>query len=367
MAKGRTLSRQTPAACSRLLRGKLVSLSLAWMCCFAANLGATDFSGKSRFFTQLSTSMTSVQDGKPFREALFDIAGQVDLNVWLDRKVDPTSPVNAGPVGPTVAEALKKIASQQDCVIMPIANVVLIGRPNWVDATAAALMSFGTTSNATVDLKWEALTTPTQALALAAGKSNALSLPHDLWPAVDLKKIDRPVAVTIVLAQFDLRLSSSSALATVKTEPAGSQGKSTRRYSFGPAGRSILAAMRQVDRNSRTSVQGNWLEATGSAQAHRAATHALLDQQAKAAKPNPGDDKRTFELRQTQAPVKDLLNYFAKSAGRRCVIRPEAQAACETIITIEAKNATLAELVQKVAGKAGVVATWNDDEIVVSP
>ncbi len=85
--------------------------------------------------------MTSIVDGKSFRNGVTGIAKQAQLNVWIDRRVDPTSPVIAGPVGPTVFAAIGKLAARRDCVLMPVANVLLVGRQDWVDQTASSILS----------------------------------------------------------------------------------------------------------------------------------------------------------------------------------------------------------------------------------
>ena len=73
----------------------------------AATTGrAEDVSPQDPLFARLATPMKSIQDGKPFREALESIADSVELNLWLDRRVDPTAPVTAGPLRPTVSAAI---------------------------------------------------------------------------------------------------------------------------------------------------------------------------------------------------------------------------------------------------------------------
>jgi hypothetical protein len=49
------------------------------------------------------------------------------------------------------------------------------------------------------------------------------------------------------------------------------------------------------------------------------------------------------------------------------VIDPAAAQACSQMATIEAENQTLRQLVDRVAEKAGVTATWRQDEIVITP
>ncbi len=330
-----------------------------------------DFSNRDLLFTRLSTSMTSIQDGKPFREALGSIAGQVELNLWLDRMIDPTAPVEAGPVGPTVAAALQKIAARRGCVIMPAANVVLVGRPTWVDSTAASLLSLELDGDpaALADIRWPSLITPGAALKLAADQNSVDVTPpldHDLWPATHWTQIDRRVAVTLVLAQLDRRPRSTSSLVQLTTEPAHAGGTFSRRYSSGPETKAIREAMTRVDRRSSFRVRDGWLEARGSAAAHRAAAEKIFAMGATAARPDPENDTRTFDLKQpVHTSAENALRQFAAAANKACEIHPSAAEACKKMVTLEAKKNTLRELIDKVAQQAGVVVSWERDRIVI--
>ncbi len=348
-----------------------LAAGLALLCCFFVLATADDFSSRDPFFAALTTPMTSIQDGKPFREALLAIADQVELNLWLDRKVDPTAPVAAGPVGPTVSAAIEELAARRNCVVMPVANVMLVGRPQWVDATAASLLSLQVDGNAAAvaDISWDMLTTPESALKIAVNDESARvtpPLPHDLWPANHWKQIDRRVAVTLVLAQFDRRPVSSESLSDLASVPASTTGTFSRRYWTGSQSTAIRAAMQKVDRNSRFRVRDDWLEASGGASAHRAAVGAMLAKRNVAAMPDPDHDKRIFSLKPTRSSAENLLRQFAETAGRKCVIHPDAIQACKGIVTIEAKDNTLVQLIEKAAKAAGVVATWQGDTILVT-
>ena len=118
-------------------------MRLAWLIfaivTFPSVAKSDNFSQRDPFFAKLAAPMTSVVDGKSFRDAIQGIADQAELNLCLDRRVDPTTPVNLGePAQPTVYAAIEKVAAQRDCVVMPVAGVLLVGREEWVDRTAAS-------------------------------------------------------------------------------------------------------------------------------------------------------------------------------------------------------------------------------------
>jgi hypothetical protein len=333
---------------------------------FPTTAGADDFSERDRFYALLSAPMTSIVDGKSFRNGVTGIAKQAELNIWIDRRVDPTSPVTAGPVGPTVFAAIGKLAARRDCVLMPVANVLLVGRQDWVDRTASSILSLKISGKQELaDIVWEDLTTPAEAIARAAGGAVEVEpvLPHDLWPATTWKQVDRRVAVTLVLAQFDRLPQSTTALGNLRSTPA-TKGSFSRRYWLGKANSIIRDVMQEQDRKSKFGTQRGWLEATGSIAAHRAAVTKVFDNMTKVAAPDPRKD--TFTLKKMSTTAENALIQFARTAGRTCLIKADAVAACKQIVSIEGQDITLEQLTAVVAKQVGVDVQWHDDRIVVS-
>jgi hypothetical protein len=334
-----------------------------------ATARADDFTTRDEFFTKLSAPMTSIVDGKAFRDALGGIAAQAQLNLWLDRGVDPTAPIAAGPVGPTIFHAIQKLADRRDCTVMPVASVLLVGRPEWVDRTAASIISLKTVGKPELaDISWDDLTTPAEAMAHAAAAGAAVevhpALPHDLWPATAWNQIDRRVAVTLILAQFDRTPKSTESLRSLNSVAATSTGRFTRRYSRGKADDAIRSAMRDVDRESRVRTGGQWLVATGTIAAHRAGARAILEQSSRGAPPDPDKDK--FTLTKMSTTAENALRQLARSAHKTCLIDASASGACKKTVSIEGKDVTLRKLIDMVAAQAGVVADWQGDTIVIS-
>lgn len=331
-----------------------------------ASVTADDFSQRDRIYAVLSAPMNSIVAGKSFREAIQGIAKQAELNVWIDRRVDPTRPVTAEPVGPTVFSAIGQLAAQRDCVLMPVANVLLVGRRDWVDRTVSTILSLKLGSKRELaDVTWDDLTTPEEAMTIAAGTPVAVepALPHDLWPAASWKQVDRRVAVTLVLAQFDRAPLSTASLRRLQTAPATTVS-CLRRYWFGDANATIRSAMKDTDGGSRFRTDRDWLLATGSAAAHRRAVSQLFDRASQVAPPDPGKD--TFTLKPTRSTAENLLFNFARMAKRTCEIKADAAAACKQLVSLEADDATLQQLSDMVAEKVGVNVQWLEDRIVVS-
>ncbi|MEM8669989.1 MAG: hypothetical protein AAGG48_20850 [Planctomycetota bacterium] len=326
---------------------------------------ADDYSPTSRTVVSLSKPMTSIVDGQSFRSGLRRITDEAKLNLWLDRHVDPSALISVGPVGPTVFAAIEKLAASQNCVIAPIDHVVLVGRAEWVDRTLATLLNLKRISRPRLTMiQWEDLATPAEALAQASGSTLNVKIPHDLWPATKWTAMDRRVAVSLVLAQFDVKATfATSDAADFKIQRIAESSAVTRKYFPGGQTSEIQKLIAGLDPNNVTKKTGNQLAIKASATAHRELVAALI----KAKQPEgPDPDADTFTVRRMTTTAANALQQLAASAGKKCVIEASAQEACTTMVTIEGKDVTLKELVQMVATQANVKATWSGDSVVVS-
>jgi hypothetical protein len=327
---------------------------------------AGEFSDSDEMFQRLVKPMKSIVDGKPFREALQSIAAQAELNLWLDRRVDPTKPVSLGPIGPTPFAAVKQLAESRGCVAMPIANVLLVGRETWVDQTAATIMDLQLdAAPSKADIQWDDLATPVEALTAAVGSEVSVTpaLPHDLWPAVNWQGVDRRVAVAVILAQFGRRPDSTESIRSLTTVRANDRGSFAGRYALGDLNATFRNSFLQSDRRGTVEREGRFVNATGRIAAHRNAIGSAIG----SIRPRPSDvDESTFTIKRMRTSARNAFDQLAKMAGRSCRINDDAAQACQKIVSIEGADLTLRQLTDRVATEAGVVATWSVDTIVIS-
>lgn len=305
---------------------------------------------------KLSSPTVLLLDGKPLRDALRQTAKLAGVNLWLDRKVDPNALVSPGQLGPTFFAALESIANECDCVLMVCKNVVIIGRESWVDPLAVRLMAqpeARAARNSVVNVHWEDLTTPTVALARVSGGTIAKSdvLPHDLWPETDWKSMQRDVAQVLIRAQFDFPLKTSDS------------ARLTRKYETGSRLNEIRALTQQLDSHSKIKIEDGWMSVTSTMATHRQLTASLLRKGG--ASVGKVDDRR-FDLKVINQRADVVLSQFAQAAGRICRIEPAAVPACESRVTIEASQKSLAELIEMVAERVNVQVKWTVDAVVVS-
>ncbi|QDT05546.1 hypothetical protein K227x_39470 [Rubripirellula lacrimiformis] len=374
---------------ARLLGGMIVWTGLGASAVLAAS-PVNELSERDRSVRAMASPTTGIINGLPFRDAIDRFTSGVKVNVWLDRHIDPTAPVQIGQVGPTPFAAIDSIAASRGCVVHWVAGVVIVGRAEWVDRVSAEVMSLKTKGDRDVaaQIHWDALATPDEALSASLDRSDPggtaapnASLPHDLWPATTWHDIHRDVATLLVRSQF---LDFDDAESVSKAVPAE---QVTRLYRW-PDLTTVREAIQKEDAGAKVRVNDAALLIRATAKAHRMAVQAILSTPIEAPNDRAGNQNRAgnrggnpaanppagaatgsdmprFSLKSKTA-ARNALNQLCQAAGRTCRIESTAAAACEAIVQIEESDVTLPDLIGKVAALAGCQATWTDTEVVIS-
>ena len=320
---------------------------------------------------RLATPMLMLIEGQPFRLAAEEVARRGGVNLWIDRGLDPTATVDVGRVGPTLYDVLAAIADSQKGVVFPLRGVVLIGRPQRVDAVAGKLLDPDRVPRqlAAADVAWDDLTTPAEALAIALGGPTRRTdsdeplppLPHDLWPSVRWSSIERSVAVALVRGQFGsaqeprLPPTFTRSYAWPRTGPESAPEQQRSRWQASVNRADPAARVRVIAPRGSSPVA---LEVRGTAAAHRVAI-ALLSEQLSAARGEspPGDDRRTFSLKIENKPAAAVIRELAAADDRPCQI--DAPLRGDTLVSFEAQDQTLRQLAETVARLAGLELRWE--------
>ncbi len=335
------------------------------------SLAADRFSESDPMIQRLSLSNTSVLDGQDFRTALERLTSIGQLNLWLDRNTDPSQVIQAGTLGPTLYMALKQVAATQNCVVMPIANVVLVGRANWVDEVTLRIMSTPSSKKGPViNIDWDQLTTPTEALKMVsvASNSSVTKMPHDHWPEVKLTKIHRNIAEKLIRSQFiDAELAATNH-APLGQESSGQESPAamiSRPYELKTKTTTdVVRKFQTASPKSRvsSSTRGIIVEATTGE--HRKLIDLLLSTGVGKSGADPNRD--TFTLKKMTTSAENAFRQFAQTAGRECLIRQDAAAACKQMVTLQGENRTLKSFVDSIARQVGVRVIWQEKTIIVS-
>ena len=324
-----------------------------------------NFIESSAFSQRLKGRTNSIVDGKTFRSALERLTSANQLNLWLDRQVNPSAKIETGPVGPNVFLALQKIAASQSCEVMPIGNVVLVGRSAWIDLlTAEILRSSTSKANQPINVQWEDLTTPAEAISQVLGPSAAqrLKLPHDHWPATNLRQIQKRTAQILIEGQFNLgRIDPRNTVEKplqpeVKIERTYQLQASTARHAWNDLPKLVPDAL------IKKSASG--LLVRTPARGHRLVTQWVLSRHESTAGVDLDND--TFSLNRLSTSAENAFQQLAKTANLECVITPKAETACKRLVTLEGKDVTLRFLIEKIAKEIDVQIEWQPAAIIIS-
>lgn len=325
---------------------------------------ATDTFQESSVLTRrLRTRTNSVLDGQTFRVAMQKLADANQINIWFDRNINPSAMVTIGPVGPTVYLAMDQLARSQSCEAMPISNVLLVGRSAWIDRMTQAI--FNTPRSAKgqlIDLEWDALTTPSEALKRLPkhADNSGPSLPHDHWPETKLQQIPSGIAEILIRGQFavnhDDGLSESSR-----------NGRPTvhRAYTLDPP--TLRAAITELpsvvpDAELRKTSTGLSIRAT--VKDHRIITQWILSRHESHQDVDVNSD--TFSLNRMSTSAENAFLQLAKIANLQCIIDDNAKLACKRMVTLEGKDVTLRFLMEQIAQQIGVELKWQPSTVTVT-
>ena len=282
--------------------------------------------------------------GVAVADALDQIAVAGEINIWFDRATDPSTPIDLAPdSGRTVWQTIDAISSAANLVAVPIDNVIVVAAPRRIDALVAAVADTLTRQrSAARDIRWAALTSPAEALQKLG--QVAVAVGPDRMRAVTMRSIAPEVVAALI--------------AVPRSEPATPRPNVDLVHPASIAETARGAAATVVrGGGDLVRVQGNWA-------LHRELLRRTVSEfRRPPAAPSHSDD-RTFTLR-VRAPAVDVLRSLAAAAGRQLRIEPAAAAAVEPVIALEARDETLAALIDRVGDQMGVTVIWQDAAIVI--
>jgi hypothetical protein len=293
---------------------------------------------------------------KPLRETLQAIAEAGKVNLWLDRRVDPTIPISTDASANTIYLAIASAAKSASVQVYAIENVVLVGRTEWVDRTAAAIRELRHLGKP-ASITWPELSTPNEALLACSIHSATLSnesptLPHDLWPATHWNNMPSEMARSLIAAQFD--------------QSPAEHRSSTALYPVGKYAPQLQAAVLAEDANAAINKSDNQLAITASSAAHRIAAHVWLSTPSANTAKVIDVDKVRFTLRLQNAVAEQVLRQLAVTSGRTLSIANDAADACKQAISITVQDESLRELAGRIAEEVKVQVSWTDTHLNVS-
>ncbi len=332
---------------------------------------------------RLAAAHQSRFSGQSLRATLQTLSQATNVDHWLDRRVDPEQKVAVAAAGPTVEGAFASVAESVGLSSLPIDNLVLVGRREWVDRTGALIMAAAVgaapgeiegRAGAAVSMAagappqsiaWPFLTTPAEALQTVAEKMNAsadgVDLPHDLWPAFENDAIRPATVLTLIGAEFDQWLRRVDA--AIGAEPMPEHVAVEQAYPAA-AVEKLRDQLRRVDPEATIQVRQTKADVRGGALVHREIQRSIYRSKQRrrpVAGPPPTPSQKRFTINWQNAPADKALASLTGAGGWTLSVQPEAQEAVTRLINLQADELPLDELIQQVARQVGLRATFRDD------
>ncbi|MEZ6135359.1 MAG: hypothetical protein R3C53_10660 [Pirellulaceae bacterium] len=327
---------------------------------------------------KLQQPIRFVWDQQALRAGLQNLSKAHRINLWVDRRLDPTQPVSyAPPVGDTsphdsmLLSRLQQLAAQMNASAGVIENLVYFGPSEHVEQIQRAAVVLHNTisqqdsrlANEARLLKWPELTTPQALLEIIEQQWSIqieAKLPHDLMHAGELQTPSAlATQLTIAAAGFDMEVEMVGHK-QFKLVPLQKQSKFQAEYAKASIEADAIAELRRLYPGSQLKCRAARCTATGVANYH----FALFAVEAA----RTAADERRWSLNVPNAPTSALMDRLAAGIGLQVTWDP----ACtdehrNRLQVLEIKDASTQELLEKVCAAAGLSFRLEGDQLTLFP
>ena len=249
---------------------------------------------------------------------------------FLDRRVDPGTPVDFTARNIPLQDALQQLTTDRNLGLAFVGPVVYLGPAGPVSKLATLLE---TQSDQLIRLpaaarsrlarrrpwQWPDLAEPRQLLQ-QLGQDGGIQIlgsdavPHDLWPAADLPPLTVPQRLTLLLAGFDLTYELLADGSAARLVPIPAEVTLRRTYAAGRNAPRVAQTLARVCPDAKIVNQGSQVVVEATAEQHAKIVALLAAEPAEPGAAQPGRQQR-FSLRMAGKPAQSLL----ARAGQRTV------------------------------------------------
>ncbi|MEM6778087.1 MAG: hypothetical protein AAF670_10560 [Planctomycetota bacterium] len=331
-------------------------------------------------------------------------------NVHFHRSVDPTRVVNFDGDGPNASNVLVRLVESLGLAIFPIPGVYLIGPAEWIDATLSDLGALPPRGADNIAVAWPDGTTAAQILqALVDAPSLAATstatpqmvdpneqrsafrqgwFPHDIWRSGRFDGVDRAMAVTVILSNYNVTLNGSAAKRVTSLDLNLDKPKPPTWIQHRDASRAasafslvypladqtdaaeFISEIRQLDRAVLVQRRRYQVSIRSRSSTHRQALAFWWGQptNAESRRRQPGSrsaPEPVFDLELINKPALEVLRQLAAKDGRQLRLTGELAEAGESRIHLDVTGKTLRELAELVAEQSGLTLVWKPRELMV--
>jgi hypothetical protein len=351
----------------------LVTLVLSWSAMLATAQGEPSRiswqTGQER--EQSLNAVLNVRwSSNPLRRALANLSRSQKVAIFLDRRVDPDQEVTFSAQAVTMRQFLDDLAERLGQGISHIGPVVYVGPKETaaVLATVTQLRDEETKSlpaavrsrlQRAVPVKWPELTTPREliegfAIDFGMRVDGVETLPHDLWPEVDLPPLTFAQRMSLLLAGFHQTFSYDQDGSTIRLTPMPETAVVKRTYRPPIALGDTVAMLTRKHPNATITTGAGKVTVIGTVEEHEAIKRAL---EGRPERPVPTErpvvGQKVYSGR-IQGPVGALASKLAKDLELQVEFDPRTTEKLDQLVSYNAKEVSLEELLDAVFSQAGL-------------
>ncbi|MEM7478591.1 MAG: hypothetical protein AAF483_26710 [Planctomycetota bacterium] len=341
-----------------------------------------DIPSSRKAIQELNGPARVLWENKPLREGLQELSSSHRLALWIDRRIDPNTPLTlqAGRSA-TLTSVLKQIEDQTNSEMGLLEGVLYIGPEGILPRLQRAQIllhdQVSSANNGRVDqslFSWEELSTPSGLLQAVAEKFDTPvqgELPHDLLHAGNAGSCSMTTQLILICSGFDVipKFSSASSSFTLVPLQIGTSWSCTyQREQLGPIVERS-SALSKLARTHRGKVRrnGQLLEVHGPSALHQALLSKPVQQVAADASSLSQKTVKSLEVRGKSA--EDVLKNLALSTGIN--LKWEASVSAEqraTTVGFKIENVSIDDILELIGEKTGLkMSRTGFDVTITSP
>ena len=331
--------------------------------------------------TTLNSRMTVSWTSKPVREALGDLSNHLQLAVLLDRRIDPSLPLdNVHPA--RVQDLLASIASQSGAALRVVGNVAYVA-PESTARIIRTLVALRTEELSRVPssravrlrrpstLVWKDLDRPDEILAQIAeryelGLEGLDLIPLDMWAGATLPEMSAAEQLALVLVQLDLTFEWQPNGRGLRVVPIPEVVALRREYPISRGRAAVLAQRgREEIRGIETEAEGRTVRAWGTVEQHeqlaellRSGRSGSLGRSVNGRRSKRPTSQRVFSLRVAGGTLEAVLNLLEAKHGFRIVVdRPSLASAGVSIeqqVQLDVERVSIGDLLEELLEPIGL-------------
>ena len=316
-------------------------------------------------------------EGSRLSDQLQRLAEWQRVAIFLDRRIDPSTPIELTVRQVTLAELLEQLATQSGAVTAHIGSVVYIGPRDTIAGlpliaqqrareVRALPGNSGRPLLASRRWGWDELAEPRALLAELAGEAGVViegidEIPHDLWPKTDLPSLSWSDRLSIVLAGFGRTFELAERGNTVRIVPMPEQTLVTRSYSTALSQMNFDRIARQFS-GAEVERSRDGITLKGTVEQHdrlrRLLTRAGATKRTRGAPP-----ETVHSLRVTQQPIGAILKTLEQQLQLRVEYGAGVAEKLQTRVTFDLRDVSLDKLLEATLAPASLTARREGDMI----